>query len=114
MQRDPAEEEDGQDEVGEEGGEVNHLESHQRLFSSICYCSWSQIAAVLTDVSKQRYPTDIISRIIFHGYDINLSRGGDAFAKDCIDDQPRDDQADEVPVLDPNKILCKRWIMNDN
>ena len=31
VQRDPAEEEDGQDEVGEEGGEVNHLESHPGL-----------------------------------------------------------------------------------
>ena len=35
VQRYPAEEEDGQDEVGEEGGEVNHLESHPGLFSVI-------------------------------------------------------------------------------
>ena len=31
VQRDPAEEEDGQDEVGEEGGEVNHLEDYSHL-----------------------------------------------------------------------------------
>jgi len=58
VQRDPPEEEDGQDKVGEEGREVNHL-----------------------------------------------SRGGNAFAKDRIDDQPRDDETNEVPVLDANKIL---------
>ena len=58
------------------------------------------------DASRQRHTTNFISYIIFHGYD--LSRGGNAFAKDCIDNQPRDDQANEVPVLDPNKVLCKR------
>ena len=37
VQRDPTEEEDRQDEVREEGGEVNHLECHPGLFSFFCY-----------------------------------------------------------------------------
>ena len=37
MQGDPAEEEDGQDKVREEGGEVNHLNCHTRLFSFFFY-----------------------------------------------------------------------------
>ena len=49
---------------------------------------------------------DIISHL-YQIYNIDLSRGGNALAKDCIDDQPRDDEANEIPVLDPNKILCK-------
>ena len=32
MQRDPPEEEDGQDEVGEEGREVNHLDNSHLSF----------------------------------------------------------------------------------
>ena len=94
VQRDPPEEEDGQDKIGEEGSEVNHLETHPQLFSH--------------DVLKQNI--SYVSHIIFRIYDIDLSRGGNALAKYGIDDQPRDDETNEVPVLDPNKVLCKSQI----